>query len=97
MSNDTHSMFNDTQSKPFPQERQSHWQVFPYPVGGVTVNENPPAFVWLPLPEDTDHNVAYTVTVEHADGTPLLSETVYGVLWSVSCSDGSQTNAGGFS
>ena len=76
MLNDTHTMYNDTQS--FPQERQSHWQVFPYPVNGVTVYENPPAFVWLPLPADTDHNVAYTVTVEMADGTPFLSETVYG-------------------
>ena len=71
MSNVTHDLFNDTQTKMFPQERQSHWQVFPYPVGGVTVYENPPAFVWLPLPDDTDHTVPYTVAVEHADGTPF--------------------------
>ncbi len=77
MSNDTHNeMLNDTHS--FPQERQNHWQVFPYPTNGTTVYENPPAFVWLPLPEDIDHTVPYTVTVEHADGTPFLSETVYG-------------------
>lgn len=76
MSNDTHSMYNDTHS--FQQERQNHWQVFPYPTDGVTVFENPPAFVWLPLPSDTDHHVPYTVTVAHADGTPFLSETVYG-------------------
>ncbi|MBE6658021.1 MAG: DUF4962 domain-containing protein [Ruminococcaceae bacterium] len=78
MSNDTHDMFNDTQSVSFPQERQSHWEVFPYPTGGVTVYENPPAFVWLPLPQDTDHTVCYTVTVEQADGTPVLCEQVYG-------------------
>lgn len=77
MLNDTHiNVFNDTHV--FPQERQNHWQVFPYPTGGVTVYENPPAFVWLPLPEDTDHTVPYTVTVEYANGTPFLSETVYG-------------------
>jgi len=78
MSNVTHDLFNDTQTKTFPQERQSHWQVFPYPVGGVTVYENPPAFVWLPLPDDTDHTVPYTVTVELDDGTLFLQETVYG-------------------
>ncbi len=79
MSNVTHEcMLNDTQTTSFPQERQSHWQVFPYPVGGVTVYENPPAFVWLPLPDDTDHTVPYTVAVEHADGTPFLGETVCG-------------------
>ncbi len=76
MSNDTHEMCNDTHL--FPQERQNHWQVFPYPVGGVTVYENPPAFVWLPLPSDTAHNICYTVTVEQEDGTHILTAEVFG-------------------
>lgn len=77
MLNDTHEhMLNDTHS--MPQDRTSHWEVFPYPVGGAVVTENPPAFVWLPLERDTDHTVPYTVTVEHADGTPFLCGTVYG-------------------
>lgn len=78
MSNDTHKLLNDTQSVSFPQERQSHWQVFPYPTDGVTVYENPPAFVWLPLECDTDHQTPYTVTLETSDGTQVLCETVFG-------------------
>ena len=69
MSNDTHS---------FPKTRSDGWKVFPYPVGGVTVYENPPAFIWLPANGDTAHNIPYLVTVKNADGETVLSETVTG-------------------
>ncbi len=69
MSIDTHS---------FPTERENHLTVFPYPVGGETVYENPPAFVWLPPVCDTAHDVPYTVTVWDNAGEAVYSATVYG-------------------
>ncbi len=69
MSNDTHA---------FPKARANHLTVFPYPIGGETVYENPPAFVWLPLPCDTDHSVSYQVTVWDSRENEILCETVTG-------------------
>ena len=76
MSNDTHKMLNDTHT--FPTERTGGGQVFPYPVGGETVYENPPAFVWLPLPCDTDHTVLYRVVVKNAAGETAVDAHVHG-------------------
>lgn len=69
MSNDTHI---------FPTERANHMTVFPYPVGGETVYENPPTFVWLPPVCDDDHSVTYRVTVWDAEGKVAYSADVYG-------------------
>lgn len=56
-------MLNDTHAGAFPTERTDGRQVFPNPAAMQTVYENPPAFVWLPIGEDTAHNVTYRVTV----------------------------------
>ncbi len=62
----------------FPVERQDDYDVFPRPENGVTVEANPPAFVWLPV-EDA---ASYTLTVRNKrNNQPVLKinieENVY--------------------
>ena len=56
----------------FPTERTDGMQVFPSPVDGACVPENPPALIWLPLPSDKHDTVLYRCVVTNASG-----ETVY--------------------
>ncbi len=62
----------------FPRERTSGLQVFPSPVDGACVPENPPALIWLPLPSDTNDTVLYRCTVTDAGGRGVYSCEVYG-------------------
>jgi len=48
-------------SAEFPTERQDNHDVFPRPKNSVTVEANPPAFVWLPVEEAA----SYTLTVRN--------------------------------